>query len=51
MHDRLAVGPSLSPAVGWCMLMSVQPLPWPKPAPEIVAAVRAAMPGGNRRCR
>lgn len=40
-HDRPAVGPSLSPAVGWCMLMSVQPQPWPEPAPEIVAAVRA----------
>ena len=41
MHDRLAVGPSLSPAVGWCMLMSVQPRSWPEPAPEVVAAVRA----------
>jgi hypothetical protein len=23
------------PAVGWCILMSVQPLPWPEPTPEV----------------
>jgi transposase len=41
-HDRRPVGPSLSPTVGCVSLMSVQPQSWPEPAPEIVAAVRAA---------
>ena len=37
----LRSAPSLSPGRGMVCVMSVQPMPWPEPAPEVAAAVRA----------